>query len=308
MHALARRPIRIVLSLVVVFTAFSSSATEAAEPVPFGVVADLHAPDTDSPLEGKWRTNPATWLASLTEAMHACSPEFVIELGDFVNGWVVFGAELGDPGRIPEVLAWAEQRYAAFDGPRYHVLGHHDVYHLDKPTYLDVLAMEATNDSFDVGACHFIALDVPFAPDGDDFAHTYTGVGGYLPEAQWAWLRDDLAASRRPTVVFVQQMLTGYVAAWGRELMLNAPVLRETLAEHGDVIAVCQGHDHDSHLQHIDGIADLTFEALVDQGTPASWARVTLDPMARTIVVDAVGDQDSHRLTYSVKAEEKEHP
>ena len=59
-----------------------------------------------------------------------------------------------------------------------------------------------------------------------------------------------------------------------------------------------QGHDHDNSYHEIDGIHYVTFEALVDQGTPPSWARITLDPSARVIAIVGEGDQADYVLEY----------
>jgi len=291
------------IPLLCTVLAVAVAATDVEDAVRIGLIADLHAHDTDSPLEGKWMTRTEERLTAFTIAMNAWNPDFVIELGDFVNGWVVLGADPGDPARIPAILGWADDLYAAFDGPRYHVIGNHDVYNLDKKQYRSILEIESTFYSFDVGGVHFVVLDVQFAEDGRDLADTYTGVAGCLPKAEVDWLRDDLAASDRPTVVFVHQMLDAYIEAWGRALVANQPEIQAVLAEDGDVIAVFQGHDHDNGYSEIDGIHYVTFEALVDQGTPPSWARITLDPSTRTIVIVGEGDQADYVLGYATEAE-----
>ena len=301
---MSRRCVAMILFTLIALVgrAFGSLA-DASEVVRFGLIADVHAHDTDSPLEGKLMTHTEERLAAFTAAMNAWAPDFVVELGDFVNGWVVLGADPGDPARIPEILAWADGLYAAFDGPRYHVIGNHDVYNLDKEQYRSILGITSTYYSFDVGAYHFVVLDVQFAEDGSDLAHTYTGVAGFVPEPELDWLRGDLAASDRPTVVFVHQMLDVYIEAWGRALVANQPEVQAVLAQDGDVIAVFQGHDHDNVHNEIEGIHYVTFEALVDQGTPPSWARISLDPSARTIVIVGEGDQADYVLGYGTEAE-----
>lgn len=267
--------------------------------VRFGLIADTHAHDLDSPLEGKWMSNTEERLTAFTAAMNEWDPDFVIELGDFINGWVVLGAEPGDPARIPDILAWADGLYDAFDGPAYHVIGNHDVYNLDKEQYLDILDIDATYYSFDVGGYHFIVLDVQYAEDGSDLAHTYTGVAGFVPEIEFEWLRADLAASEQPTIVFVHQMLDDYIEEWGRPTVLNQTELQRLFSEDEDVIAVFQGHDHENVHNVIDGIHYVTFEAMVDQGTPPTWAGISLDPSSQTIIIEGFGVQASYELIYS---------
>ena len=296
---MSRRSCAITLLILIALVgwAFGSLADES-DVVRFGLITDVHAHDTDSPLEGKWMTHTQERLAAFTSAMNAWQADFVVELGDFLNGWIVLGADPGDPARIPDVLAWADSLYAAFDGPRYHVIGNHDVYNLDKKQYRTILGIDRTFYSFDVGTVHFVVLDVQYAEDGSDLAHTDTGVAGFVPGPELDWLRADLAASGRPTIVFVHQMLDAYVEEWGRALVANQPEIQAILASDGDVIAVFQGHDHDNRHSVSGGIHYVTFEALVDQGTPPSWAQITLDPTARTILIEGVGDQADYTLDY----------
>lgn len=269
--------------------------------VRFGLVTDIHAHDLDSPLEGKWMSHTEERLATFTTAMNAWAPAFVIELGDFINGWVVLGVEPGDPARIPDVLTWADGLYDAFDGPAYHVIGNHDVYNLDKAQYLEILDMDATSYSFDVGSYHFVVLDVQFAADGSDLRNTYTGVAGFVPEPEFDWLRANLEAAEKPTIVCVHQPLdesSEEIAAWGRATVLNQAALQQLFAEDGDVIAVFQGHEHTNVHRIIDSIHYITFEAMVDQGTPATWAQISLNPEARSIVIEGFGVQESYELFY----------
>jgi len=287
---------RLTLGLAVLLV--SATLSVGAESVRFGLITDTHAHDIDSPLESKWMSNTETRMLAFTAAMNLWAPDFVIELGDFINGWVVLGADPGDPARIPDILQWADELYGAFEGPRYHVIGNHDLYNLDKATYLEILEMEATSFSFDVGGVHFVVLDVQFSEDGEDLAHTYTGVAGYLPASQIEWLRADLAGSTIPAVVFLHQPLDDFIEEWDRPTVLNQTEIREVLAADGDVIAVLQGHTHSNSHHLLDDIHFVTFEALVDQGTPPSWAQITIDTALRTLVIEGIGEQASYELPF----------
>ena len=83
-----------------------------------GIFADLHAHDTNSPVEGKVMTNYPQRLGACVAAMNAWPADLVIELGDFVNGAFVMGAPLGDPARIVGILDKAEALYAKLNAPR----------------------------------------------------------------------------------------------------------------------------------------------------------------------------------------------
>jgi 3',5'-cyclic AMP phosphodiesterase CpdA len=154
--------------------------------------------------------------------------------------------------------------------------------------------MERTYSSFDVGTFHFVLLDVQYAQDGSDLANTYSGVAGFVPEAELAWLREDLRANAgRPTVVFVHQMLDSYVREWGRPIVGNQPDVQRVFDETGNVVGVLQGHDHRYGAQRVGDIVYVTFQALVDHDTPPSWAVVTLDAASGTLSIEGVGDQPS---------------
>jgi len=263
-----------------------------------GIVTDVHAHDLDSPLEGKLMASYPERLGAFINAMNAWPADLVIELGDFVNGWVVLGIEPGNPYRIPQILEEAEAIYSRFDGPRYHVIGNHDVYNLSKEEYLERVNITSTYYSFDAGAYHVVILDVQYDEGGNDLAYTYTGVRGFVPKTEMEWLQEDLAGTDRPTIVCVHQMLDTEPTEAGWTLIGNAVEVRALLAESGVVIAVFQGHDHANRYSLIDGIHYITFKALVDQGTPPSWAYVTLDTTMRTILIEGEGDQANRELQY----------
>ena len=301
-----RVPVGVVLCLLKLFVALAlaARATQTPSSVSFGVFTDLHAHDIDSPLEEKWMTHTAERLALFTDAMNAQAVDFVVELGDFVNGWIVFGADPGDPSRIPGILAWADGLYGAFAGPRYHVVGNHDVFNLDKEEIQRVLGLPSTSSSFDAGPFHFVLLDAQFGPDGSSLATTYSGVAGFIPTAELAWLRDDLAAhADRPTIVFVHQMLNAYIEEWGRPLVANQPDVVRTLEEAGNVVAIFQGHDHRAAHEVVGGIHYITLAALVDRGTPPAWATVTLDAATATARIEGVGLQPSFSFSWNAEGD-----
>ena len=293
----------VLISGLVVAALCFAGGLATSQPVRFGLFADLHAHDIDSPLEQKWMTNTEERLLSFTQEMNEVAVDFTVQLGDFVNGWVVLGTDPGDPYRIPDILAWADSLYATYAGPRFHVIGNHDVYNLDKAQICEILGLGATYHSFSVGGFHFVVLDVQYDQEGQDLAYTYTGVYGFVPTEELDWLRADLATvAPVPTVVFVHQRLDEHPNESGRTTVFNQAAVQSELTAAGNVIAVLQGHDHQNAYSEIDGIHYVTFEALVDQGgTPPSWALITLDPQSQTIVIDGTGEQVDRTLSYDVR-------
>jgi len=286
--------------LVLLACAFPTLAADN-EPLHVGIFADLHAHDTNSPLDGFLMVDWADRLRACIDAMNAWPADLMIELGDLVNGRFVLGAELGDPERIPVILAAADAVYARFEGPRYYVLGNHDVHDLSKAAFLERVRADRTTLSFDAGGSHFVLLDAQYRPDGSDRGNEFWYMPGYVPEPVLDWLRDDLASTDLPTIVCLHQRLDlEYEARHGGPEVLNHEEVRAILVEDGDVVAVFQGHDHRGGYSILDGIHYVTFTALIGRigGKPPTWAYVTLDPEARTIEIVGEGEQEDYRLGY----------
>jgi alkaline phosphatase len=246
--------------------------------------------------------NFAERLSAFAEDMNAWGADLVIELGDFVNGQYAQMEDWVPEERIPFILEDALAALGAYEGPTHHVLGNHDVYSLSKPEILERTGAETTYYSFDAGGFHIVILDAQYNKDGIDLAHSFWVIYGTVPEAQVAWLRDDLAATDLPTIVCIHQPLDvdSSTLTGDNPIVTNNEEVKSVLAESGVVIAVFQGHEHENRHNVIDGIHYVTFQAMVDHTEPTepSWARITLDAAARTITIDGHGDQASLLLEY----------
>ena len=273
--------------------------TSQTGPLRLGIVTDVHANVADSPGEHKVMTSYPARLGAFVEAMIAWPADLVIDLGDFVNGAFVIGAGPVDPAKIPGVLADAEVIYARFPGPHYHVLGNHDVYDLSKDEFLAGTQAIWTYGSFEAKGYHVVILDAQFSKKDEPLGHATWVVQGKIPPVELDWLRADLAATKKPTLVCVHQRLDkAFDVLSGGPEIANATDVRKVLADSHVVVAVFQGHDHVSAYSLVDGIHYLTFAALVDEGTPPSWAEVALDPIRRTIDIMGTGDEPNRHLTY----------
>jgi 3',5'-cyclic AMP phosphodiesterase CpdA len=301
-----KRFIAIILGLLVTLSILPIGAILAQEQagpevLQIGIFADLHAHDTDSPGEGKVMTNYRERLQAFVDAMNAWPADLVIELGDLVNGKFVLGAELGEAERIIGILDDAESVYAQFEGPRYYVLGNHEFYDLSKEEFLEHSDAAATYLSFDAGAYHFVILDAQYSKTGKDYAHMGWVVQGSIPESELDWLREDLAATDKPTIVCIHQPLdVDFALLAGGPEVSNNKAVQAVLRDAGVVIAVFQGHSHENAYNLIDDIHYVTFQALLDhtEPTPPSWAMVTLDPTAQVIMIEGEGEQADWILEY----------
>lgn len=294
------RWIAVLLALLV--GALLCASGSGSEPLHIGIVTDVHAHDTDSPVEGKVMTNYAERLTAFVDAMNAWPADMVVELGDLVNGAFVMGGAPGDTTRIAGFLDEAVAYLSEFDGPVHYVLGNHDLYDLSKEEFLAAVDGDAKYYSFDLEGFHFVVLDAEYNDPGeDDYDHVFMRVKCRIPQHELDWLRDDLSGTDLPTIVCVHQPFDSeFDATAGGPAVVNNAEVRQLLSESGIVIAVFQGHDHENRHAEIDGIHYVTFAAMVDHTEPAppTWAQVTLDLESRTITIEGFGLQNDWELGF----------
>jgi predicted phosphodiesterase len=223
-------------------------------PLRVGLITDLHYADKEPAGTRHYRETPR----KLTEAAARFAqdePDFVVVLGDLIDA-------------APSVEL--EQRYLQriqgdlirlMPTKRYYVLGNHCVDTLTKDEFLAGVGQESAHYSFDAGDHHFVVLDACFREDGVPYGRrNFEWTDTAIPEAELRWLREDLGAARRPTIVFAHQRLDDA----GPHAVRNAPLVRSILEESGRVVAVFQGHSHRNDYQDIGGIHYTTLVAMVE--------------------------------------------
>lgn len=168
------------------------SAPHIPRPVlKMGLIADLHHGLAKDAMRR---------LDTFMQAVDAANPQILLQMGDF---------NFGKPDSRECMALWQQ-----FNGPRYHVLGNHDMDFLTKEAMVDFWEMPAPYYSFDRAGYHFVILDrnnlrtpdgyVPYAK-----ANFYVdgSIRAFADPEQLDWLRKDLASTNLPTLVFVHQGL-----------------------------------------------------------------------------------------------------
>jgi alkaline phosphatase len=226
----------------------------------FGIVADCHYADADAAGTRFYRES----LDKLTECvtlMNAQKLDFLIELGDFK-----------DQDRTPVeqktlcYLEAVERVFRGCAGPRYHVLGNHDMDSISKRQFLG--RVENTNVdpgrsyySFDVNGLRFVVLDANYRSDGADYDHgDFDWTDANIPADELTWLKRRLDEAPGPVIVFIHQLLDGV----GSVYVKNAADVRPILQSCGKVLAVFQGHHHPGSYSNMAGIHYYALRALVE--------------------------------------------
>lgn len=218
-----------------------------------GLLTDPHY--ADIPAKGKRHYRESLRkVRDAVERFNAAKVDFAVELGDFIDEAATVEGEIAH-------LKTIEAEFAKFPGPRHYVLGNHCVWTLTKEQFYANCAEKPPPYSWDHAGFHFIVLDACFRADGMAYgAKNFKWTDTEIPEAQRRWLAQDLAASRKPTLVFVHQRLD----ITGEYAVRSAPAVREILERAGNVLAVFQGHHHRNDYREVGGIHYCTLMAMVE--------------------------------------------
>jgi 3',5'-cyclic AMP phosphodiesterase CpdA len=241
-------------------TSNAAAAKAVSKILSFGMVTDAHYADLE-PKGTRYYRQSMEKMQECIALMNDKKVDFVIELGDLVNGM---------PTQTAEKLKAIEAVYAGFAGPRYHVLGNHDVESLSKRQFMAAIenthiAKKRTYYSFDIKGLHVAVLDANYRADGKAYKKgNFEWTDTIIPEHQLNWLDKDLAKAQKPTIVFVHQLL------WPDEdphTIRNARAVRAILQKH-NVPAVFEGHKHDGGYARIEGVSYYTLKAMVEGSGP----------------------------------------
>ncbi len=246
--------------LIAGLTVLSSCRFEKVQDLRFGWITDIHY--ANAPVRGT--RNYAEGISKLREAVELFNRErldFVIETGDFKDE-----TENPEENETLKFLSDIEDSFSQFNGPRYHVLGNHDMDSLSKEQFMSKIENTGIKNNqtyyyFDRGGVRFVVLDACFTSDGRDYNHNdYSWTDTNIPPEELAWLNEVLQSSKNPVCVFVHQLLDDT----GDLYVNNSEEIRQLLESSGKVFCVLQGHKHEGDMNVINDILYFTQKAVVD--------------------------------------------
>ena len=234
--------------------------------VRLGLITDLHYADKPTAGTRHYRDT----LGKLEEAVgyyKKAKPEFVVELGDFIDA--------ADSVKVEQqYLKRVNKTFSQLPGDKHYVLGNHCVYTLTKREFLDTIERKKSYYSFDKGGFHFVVLDACFRHDGKSYGRkNFKWTDPNIPAQQVQWLQQDLKKTKGKTVVFIHQRLD-VGSPYG---VKNAPQIRKILESSGKVLAVFQGHSHDNEHRLVNGIHYCVMRAMIEGSGKTNSGYTTLD-------------------------------
>lgn len=235
---------KIVNSLFVIVFCLGISASLSAkkyDSVRIGICSDVHLPTMH---DSEYR------ITKFIDSMKIAKPDFIIELGDF-----------GTP----------EKKYASlfdiwnsFPGDKYHVIGNHEMDGgTSRDQALEHLKIPKSYYSFDKNGFHFIVLD-----GNDKKSPDAKGYKQFIGSEQVSWLKNELAKTEYPVVIFSHQGLAHYVSADEEYGVENYKQMQEILEAHNaknphhKVVGCFNGHTHYDYAENINGIWYITITSM----------------------------------------------
>ncbi len=252
------------------------SLGEKAATVRFGIVADAHYADCDPRGSRPYRESMAK-MKECVGVMNRERVDFLIELGDFKDQ-----DKEPEESKTLSYLRRIENAFGRFKGPRYHVLGNHDLDSLSKTQFMNTvenagIPKEWTFYRFDVRGIRFLVLDANFDAKAEPYDHgRFAWADSNVPVEEIDWLRSELVASPKPVIVFIHHQLDGE----GDYYVKNAAKVRAILQQSGKILAVFQGHRHEGEYNERGGIHYYTLKGMIEGSGPEnnSYAVVEVTP------------------------------
>lgn len=234
-----------------------AAAGGGASKISFGIVTDSHY--ADKPGGGRVYRESLAKMTECVNLMNEKKVDFLVELGDFIDKGDGVEASLKHLDAIETI-------YTKFEGARYHVLGNHDMDRLSKAEFMarvenTGIDEDATYYSCDRKGVHFVVLDACFTSQGKPYGEVRFGwKDANIPPEELEWLKEDLASTDKPVIVFVHQLLDGE----GGHYVNNAGEVRQILQTNKNILGVFNGHNHGGQYTRIEGIHYYTLKAMVE--------------------------------------------
>ncbi len=192
----------------------------------FGLITDVHQDVMHDAVDR---------LGLFVKTMSDARADFVCQLGDFCQ-----------PHERNRKFI---DEWNRFDGPRYHVLGNHDMDGgFERAETAAFYEMPGLHYSFDMKGVHCVVLD------GNDRGGKAPGYRRFVAEEQARWLAKDLAKTTLPSIVFSHQPLDddGGIENGARIRKIVESANRDRATR--KVVACFSGHLHEDYARFVNGI------------------------------------------------------
>ncbi len=230
--------------------------------IKIGIITDTHFDSKRGKIEApkeqiEGRYIEQKYLDILEEFVHKMKkfdPEFIIHLGDIIEG----------TDTVPEVGLFETMivvdKLTEIGKPLYWVLGNHDLRSLSRRDFQEKVGVGYTNHYFDEGEYRFVIIDSNYRDNGMPNNRLTTDyIPGHIPETTIAWLEKILDTDKNVYIFVhhtpVTKEFTGKKAIRNHEEIL-------ALFEKYNVQAVFSGHIEKRHHSVVGGVEYYTLPGI----------------------------------------------
>ena len=271
----------------------------------FGLIADIQYADKDTAGQRYYRAAMQK-LTDCVDQLNERELDFVIQVGDLIDGGKKAVADFDD------ILAV----YNELNARKYHVLGNHDFAGISRKAVLDKMEIDRGYYDFTVSNWRFVVLDTMdlavsggWPEDSDQYrqstemlkklqqagAPNAVDWNGGISNEQMVWLDHVLAdadSNDQNAIVFGHHPLQ---PAGDPHIAWNAGQIVKIIESHDCVAAYMNGHNHAGKYTYHNGIAYITFIAMVDMPTENAFAVIEISNDA--IQIEGFGRIESRAIT-----------
>ncbi len=243
----------------------------------FGLTTDSHYADREPGGTRYYRESLEKMRAFIDVVNHE-KVDFIVHMGDFKDQDMK-----PDMERTLTYLKKLELVYTQFNGPKYHVLGNHDMDSISKEQFLEHVQNTGIDSnqsyySFEKDKFKFIVLDANFREDGSPYDRgNFDWTDTNIPQQEVTWLEKELKNTDKPVIIFVHQLLEIVEGPYG---IKNQAGIRKILEKSGKVGTVFQGHIHEERFHIINDINYYTMFGMVDYSGPENNSFAIVDVFA----------------------------
>ncbi len=254
-----------------------------------GMITDIHY--ANKPPRGtRYYRDSLPKLQDAVRHFNQIKPDFVVQLGDFIDAGKTLNQEIDNLKKI-------ESLYAKLSMPRHYVYGNHCLHSLTKKEFKQHTGKSKNYESYDHNGVHFVILDACHrSKDGVDYQRkNFTWKDSFIPPKQMQWLANDLQKTKWPTVIFTHQRIDGLTQ--NNHRVTNASQVQKIIQKSKRVLAVFQGHSHQNDYSQIQGIHYVTLKACVENQGLQNKSYATLNIFSDgSIAVQGFGKQTPYQL------------
>lgn len=220
------------------------------------VITDIHyGRDSGSKLGSK----AGRLLERFIKAVDKYKPAAIIDMGDRVT------ASSADEAR--RHMTSVKNYFNRLAAPVHSLLGNHDIKYLSTHDNEEITGSPARCWSRDEGDYHFIFINM--------YTDHYKDTGLHFEAENLQWLKDDLEATAKPTIVFCHVPLTNMdedeenikkLRASGNPFYYQrASDIRRVMEDSGKVVLCMSGHIHRNRYREINGIHYISQQSLIQE-------------------------------------------